>query len=215
MNYDFVIELLDLGSRVVLALAAVVGVLVALVRRVRGFWQEWIRPTISIRGAAMTVVVVELLLIMALQFATINQRLDAPVRAADVRVDFGPPVPMAFDEPREASSAGFVSATLEFSRVGTSTASAIACGYVGPTRDSLRPSNRISLATLLATSSMQCRVGSGCGPDGVYVPNSGLSMPVQAGQWWIVTSCGGAAEQATRVFFHELLTVALIDQVDS
>ena len=214
MDYDFIIDALDIGSRVVLALAVVVGVLVALVRRVRGFWQERIGPTIGIRGALMIVVMIELLLMMALQLTTINQRLDAPVRVADVGIDFGSPVSVAFDEPQEASSAGFVSATLEFSRVGTQTARAIACGYVGPTRDSLSPGNRTSLATLLATSSMQCRDGSGCGPAGVYIPNAGLSMPVQAGQWWIVTGCGGAAEQATRVFYHELLTIALIDQAD-
>ena len=119
-------------------------------------------------------------------------------------IGFGPPQRMIFDVAHRAPSAGLVSATLDFSRVGLRTARASACGYVGPSADSLSSENRTDMATLLTTTSMQCRVGAGCGPAGVYIPLAGLSMPVQEDQWWIVADCGGDAAEATEVYFHEL-----------
>ena len=120
-------------------------------------------------------------------------------------VDYEPPKAMAFDQVHVAETAGMVSATLDYARLGSVRAEwASACGYVGPDRESLSEDNRAALATMLASASMQCRAGEGCGPSGSYLPFAGMSMPVQRGQSWIVTGCSGAAEEVTRVYFHAL-----------
>ena len=118
-------------------------------------------------------------------------------RSTELVVGFDIPVAAAFDQIYEATESGVVSATLNYAARDRG----LICGFVGQTRESLHPENRPNSAFMLGAASIQC--SGGCSPAGVYIPYAALSMPVSAGQFWIVTNCSGGGGDA-RVYFSQL-----------
>ena len=112
-----------------------------------------------------------------------------------------------FDQVQEADESGIVSANLNYDlRLRDDLRQRlIACGFVAESREDLRPENRTDSAVMLASASIQC--SGGCSPNEVYIPYASMSMPVQRGQFWIVTSCSGGGADV-RVRFHPLVRMA-------
>ena len=149
----------------------------------------------DINSSSPVVYIVALVLVIGLVTASAARaQQDVPALV----VGFSGPTPMAFDQIYQAEAAGIVSATLSYN--GQPRGSI--CGHVGPDRQSLNPDNRATAAVMLASASIQCRLGDGCAPAGIYVPESSMSMPVSEGQFWTVAGCGGSG--ASRVYFHSL-----------
>ena len=121
-------------------------------------------------------------------------------------VGFGDAESEPFDQVQEAEVSGIVSANLNYDlRLRQDLRQRlIACGFVAESRDDLRPENRADSAVMLASASIQC--SGGCSPEGVYIPYASMSMPVSAGQFWIVTSCSGGGGDV-RVRFHPLVAM--------